>query len=52
VPFPLGSPVGEPGNEEKQLEVIKATLKLLESVEEPGKIVNLPFQWREEPLMK
>lgn len=46
LPFPFGSPVGEPGNKKQQIEVIKAALKLLETVEKPETIVELPFKWR------
>lgn len=46
LPFPFGSPVGEPGNKKQQIEVIKATLKLFETVEKPETIVELPFEWR------
>ncbi|MFW5790391.1 MAG: hypothetical protein ACOCWE_03965 [Bacillota bacterium] len=46
LPFPFGSPVGEPGDKKQQLEVIKAALKLFETVEKPETIVDLPFKWR------
>jgi len=46
LPFPFGSPIGEPGNKKQQIEVIKAALKLLETVEKPGTIVELSFKWR------
>ncbi|MFN2364159.1 MAG: hypothetical protein ABR596_07675 [Halarsenatibacteraceae bacterium] len=46
LPFTFGSPVGEPGNKKQQLKVIKAALKLLETVEKPETIVELPFKWR------
>ena len=46
LPFPFGSPVGEPDNEMQQIEVIKAALKLIETDKKPGTIVDLPFKWR------
>jgi hypothetical protein len=44
--FPFGSPVGNPGDEAKQLEVLMAVLILLESIKEPGTIEQLPFRWK------
>ncbi len=46
IQFPFGSPIGEPGNKKQQLDVIKAALKLFETAEKPGDIVELPFKWR------
>ncbi|MGM0421248.1 MAG: hypothetical protein ACQEQG_09660 [Bacillota bacterium] len=46
VSFPFGSPVGNPEDTAKQLQVVMATLELLETLKEPGTIVELSFQWR------
>lgn len=44
--FPFGSPVGNPTDEQKQLHVLKSALGLLETMDEPGQIVELPFKWK------
>lgn len=46
LPFPFGSPVGEPGNIEQQLGVIRTALSLLETAEVPGTISQMPFKWK------
>ena len=45
--YPIGLPLGVPGDAEGQLAVLRATLKALEEIEEPGMVVNLPFEWQE-----
>jgi len=43
--FPLGYPVGRPHEVQEQLAVLRAALGLVNTVGEPGTIVQLPFQW-------
>jgi hypothetical protein len=43
--FPLGYPVGRPHEIDEQLSVLRAALKLVGTVREPGTIVELPFRW-------
>jgi hypothetical protein len=43
--FPLGYPVGRPHEIQEQLSMLRAALKLAETVKEPGTIVELPFTW-------
>lgn len=51
VRFPRGSMLGEPGNREKQLNVLLDTLKSLETILEPGGHVELPYRWEAAPVM-
>jgi D-proline reductase (dithiol) PrdB len=44
--FPRGATVGEPGARERQRQVVLDALKLLETAEEPGEIVELPYRWK------
>jgi hypothetical protein len=43
--FPLGSPAGEPFNEELQRQIIGGALDLLESATGPRTTVEAPFKW-------
>ena len=43
--YPLGNPAGRPHDPENQSSVLRAGLKLLEDVEGPGIIVDLPYIW-------
>jgi hypothetical protein len=38
-----------PGDAAGQLAVLRATLAALETIQTPGGIVHLPFEWPEEP---
>ena len=51
VRFPRGSMLGEPGNREKQLNVLLDTLTSLETILEPGGHVELPYRWEAAPVM-
>ena len=51
VRFPRGSMLGEPGNREKQLNVLLDTLKSLETILEPGGQAELPYRWEAGPVM-
>ena len=48
VKWPLGHPLGEPGNVLQQRTVIFDALKLLITAEEPGIIVEPGYRWRRE----
>jgi len=43
--FPLGRPCGKPLDVKLQRKILKDTLQLLERAAEPGKIVDLPYEW-------
>ena len=44
--YPYGAPLGEPGNVNQQRTIIMDMLASLFSLEEPGVILDLPYQWR------
>lgn len=44
--WPFGHPLGEPGNRLQQRTVLWETFRQLYAIDEPGRIVDLPFQWR------
>lgn len=46
VKWPMGHPLGEPGRVEQQMAVLKSAFKALESIKEPGTIIDLPYRWR------
>jgi hypothetical protein len=51
--FPMGRPLGAPGNRELQIQVIKAALELLNlnttaNPEDKNIMVELPFEWQTE----
>jgi D-proline reductase (dithiol) PrdB len=46
VPYPFGHALGEPLRLNQQRAVFQAALELLETVREPGTIVDSPFRWR------
>ncbi len=45
VDFPPGCPVGEPGDREKQLKVLKEALEYLTTMTQPGTVWKSPFKW-------
>jgi len=49
IAYPLGRPLGQPGDREGQMAVLRATLQALEGIERPGSVVHLPFEWPEPP---
>lgn len=49
IEYPFGRPLGQPGDREGQLAVLRATLNALEEAEAPGTVVHLPFDWPEPP---
>jgi hypothetical protein len=46
-PYPMGMPVGPPGNREKQIRVVSAALDLLQSAERAGTITEFPGNFME-----
>ena len=45
IEHPFGQNVGPAGDSEIQMAVLRATLKALEEIREPGTILHLPFEW-------
>jgi hypothetical protein len=45
--YPSGLPFGRPGDFPGQLAVLRAALATLESIQEPGTRIDLPFEWPE-----
>jgi len=48
IEYPMGRPLGQPGDKGGQTAVLRATLRALEVMEETG-VVGLPFEWTEPP---
>ena len=46
IEYPFGLTLGLPGDSARQLEVLRATLRALEEISQPGSVVNLPFEWK------
>ena len=42
---PMGANAGAPHDVEMQTAIVKASLELLETIETPGKIVTLPYEY-------
>jgi hypothetical protein len=51
IAYPMGMPLGAPGDADGQREVLKAALRVLEEAPTPGEILRMPFEWPE-PLHK
>jgi hypothetical protein len=49
IEYPLGRTLGQPGDAAGQRAVLRATLAALESIQDPGGIVHLPFECAEDP---
>jgi D-proline reductase (dithiol) PrdB len=49
IAHPFGRPYGNVGDAETQRAVLRAALQVLVTVEVPGQLVHLPFQWSEDP---
>jgi D-proline reductase (dithiol) PrdB len=45
VEFPFGHPLGQPGDRETQMGVIRAGLSLLEEARGPGQVRELDYVW-------
>lgn len=39
--------MGYPDDSDTQVEVLRATLKVLQEIKKPGTVVHLPFEWPE-----
>ena len=48
VNFPLGHGTGKPFDKELQTSIIKDAFAALQSSKEPGTIVDLPYEWKED----
>lgn len=49
IEYPLGRTLGQPGDAAGQMAVLRATLRALETIDQPGGTVHLPFEWPEQP---
>jgi len=49
IEHPFGQTVGDPGDVERQMAVLRAALDALQTIEKPGEIVHLPFEWDGNP---
>ncbi len=49
ISYPMGRPLGRPGDADGQRAVLRAMLELLASAMRPGAYVDLPFVWPESP---
>jgi D-proline reductase (dithiol) PrdB len=49
IEHPFGQTVGSPGDAETQTAVLRATLDVLKTIETPGEVVYLPFEWAGNP---
>lgn len=49
IEYPLGRTLGQPCDTAGQRAVLEATLDALETIQIPGGIVHLPFEWPEVP---
>jgi hypothetical protein len=45
IAHPLGYLLGQPGDQEGQTAVLRATLHALAEMTRPGSVVHLPFEW-------
>ncbi len=49
--FPLGKPLGNPGDRAMQLAIIHDALEALKTVKRPGTIMDLPYKLRRLPFI-
>jgi hypothetical protein len=49
IEYPLGRTLGQPGDAAGQMAVLQAVLAALASIQTPGGVVHLPFEWPEAP---
>lgn len=49
IEYPLGRTIGQPGDVAGQMAVLRATLDALYTIQTPGEIRHLPFEWPEAP---
>ena len=50
--FPLGHPLGKSFDQKQQKLILLDTLHALESIKEPGVIIELPYKWKEGTEMR
>ena len=50
--YPLGHTSGKPGDADNQLAIMRDTLKAFGSIDTPGTIVDLPYQWADDDAWK
>jgi hypothetical protein len=43
--YPMGQPLGAPGDADGQRKVLKAALRFLAEARTPGEVVRMPFDW-------
>ncbi|MGA2073530.1 MAG: hypothetical protein ABSH52_08485 [Terriglobia bacterium] len=46
IEHPFGLTLGLPGDVERQIEVLRSSLRALEEISQPGGVVYLPFEWK------
>ncbi|MBI5902627.1 MAG: hypothetical protein HZB84_03965 [Deltaproteobacteria bacterium] len=44
--WPMGHPLGEPGRKDVQTAVLRSAFNALETIKEPGAIIDLPYRWK------
>ncbi len=49
VRFPTGNPVGQPHMPNQQRTILRGVLAALESIDEPGTLLEMPYRWRRMP---
>ncbi|MBI5970979.1 MAG: hypothetical protein HY884_07480 [Deltaproteobacteria bacterium] len=45
IKWPMGHPLGEPGNVRQQTTVLKKAIESLTAIKTPGTIIDLPYRW-------
>lgn len=50
--WPMGHPLGEPGRTDVQMAVLKSAFNALETIKEPGAIIDLPYRWKRHDDLK
>ena len=48
VNFPMGNPFGRPGDRAQQTRILSDALRLVETAQEAGVLVDLPYDWGED----
>ena len=49
IEYPYGRPLGQVHDQDGQRKVLLEALAVLANARQPGQLVNLPFDWPEEP---
>jgi len=49
VDHPMGRTMGAPGDSQRQMNVLRASLRAVETMQTPGASEHLPFVWHESP---